>query len=338
MKNNLKNTLWETLLEQQLIPEYDNYINSISKINKHGYELWANMQKAGTGKNLRRLLNSGLELKETDIARILGFGAAITQYLIAPVPLPQKYIGDVIYCGAKTNLLVTLFDYFADNKKIKNLILIDSILKGNNSFQHKLKFTFNYLKCNSFQRLIGRFIIDYFEQIKSLSSSADPDLAHKRKALNYVISRMYEAEKKTLSQPEKISSLEWRHKSAFPFLAMGLPAWFPVSMDKELWIWHLRRMYSFGYLIGLIDDAVDFENDCKTNSPNIFRILHPNSEIDQKTAKYYSVKIANRIISVQNQFKQFIKPNDLELNQLPIVLICSWYGGVRWDPTQTGNN
>lgn len=333
MKNNIKHKLWQTLHDKNLVPDYNSYITIISHINEQGNEMWCEMQKNKTGATLKKMVRlSELKLTEADLIRVLGFGVVVTQYLIEPISMPKKSFERVVYSGAIANLLVTLFDHYIDNQFIKNFKLIESTLSKKNNFIDKIKYGVYYLQGNLYQRQISNLINIYYNQIDALSDRKDSDIKQKTRALNYIIDKMYVAEKLSLLQPKKYTSVLWRHKSALPFLAMGIPAWFPTPINKELWIWHLRWMYSFGDLMGLIDDAVDFENDTKSASPNIYNMLMPDGHDNRDSVNYFCNKISNRIIFIQTQFINYTNTDSLILNQLPLIMICSWFGGVGWKP------
>ncbi len=137
-------------------------------------------------------------LPKRDMERILGFGAAMTIFLISPVILTDEKKNRVIRAGALANLIVSVFDAFVDDPSLNNQWLrpfsrtLKVLLKGKRA-------PLQISRAPQLKILLGLTRV-YLKELKQLCSSPE-----ELQLLFKYIGRMYEAELATLgtSSPPK---------------------------------------------------------------------------------------------------------------------------------------
>lgn len=335
----IKECLWRTINSRNLAPEYDMYMVSISQIYKEGYRQIDELKKTKFGKPLFDLTNQNkIKLLDLDIARILGFGMFLTEYMILPVSCNSSNNIHVNRLGGLANLIVTIFDFFVDSGKLKNYNFISTCLKSESNVKFRMITFINYLRGNCYQKIMIGLILLYFKQLNSLFLKSENG-KQKKALLSDIIHEMYLAQIQTIQSEKQVDIKTWENKSALPFVVMGFPIWFTVNnLAPDLSKWHLNWMKKLGSLIGKVDDAVDYHHDRITASPNIFLLfMDENRSFGEPHCQKICDEVANEIELLQREWLE--KTNCLHytplIKNILMITITSWYGGL---PIQFNNN
>lgn len=260
-------------------------------------------------------------IREQDRIRILGFGAAITEYMIAGFNLPKAERTTLVRLGTLANFIVTFFDNCLDTGHPRQPLLPQPSKLINNKLS-ALDFLFRAL-VNPKVKLINRLVRCYLQTIKNLPYARHRpqlvELAHR------AIELMYEAELQTVMRKDsKISLRMMRRKSALPFVIMALPVWLSVKeIDKPAFITHLRWSYRFGYFFCLLDDAVDLFDDINNNHPNYFLFDKKWLESPELIVKC----VIDQGVRVKKNWHKETRAVDVSATELVFpALIRSWLG------------
>lgn len=296
-------------------------------------EVWGQIYQSGSNyqeqlkqisgrKTWERIFHSdNIKISEQDRIRILGFGAAITEYMIPAFNLPKAEHTAVVRLGTLANFIVTFFDYCVDTDNYSGSLLPQPSKLINNKFPEP-GFIFRAL-INPKVKIINRLVKYYLHSLNQL-----PFARHRPqiiKLAHRVIKLMYEAEMQTVTRDgSKVSLRIIRRKSALPFVIMALPVWLSVEkIDKPSFILHLRWTYHLGYFFCLLDDAVDLFDDLHNDHPNYFLFDNKWLESPELIVKYvvdHGVRVKDawnkKICAVSASSTELIFP----------ALIRSWIG------------
>jgi hypothetical protein len=177
---------------------------------------------------------------------LLGLGYVLTEFLAAPVITPATPA--ILSLGALVNLMVVVCDRLLDGGVEIEQVLPQVELNAGGGDSSPVML----------------LLREYFRGLAAIPLNK-PLLS----TIVTAITRMFEAESRTLIQQPGLSYLYWLRKSALPFVVMGLPAWAgSQSVDRSRCIRHLNWLYRVGRFFGALDDAVDFEEDEGTGQPN----------------------------------------------------------------------
>lgn len=317
----IKTMLWESLDEAGMLPGHDLFARSSSSIQQKGfgvYETICHSLRTANGKLAIKRLKT--ELSEAHIARVLGFGYKLTEFMIAPLQVRTQEQDSIAATGALANLIITLFDYFADKDETGNWSLPRHLLSGSAKGSRSSLLDRFFMRHDKL--LLKVLIRLYYQRIAQLQDPPKPELSE---CLQQSICNMYGAEISTVGK-KQVAPLVWRRKSALPFLVMGLPGWYAAGCETGMHRWHMRWMYQLGIFFGGVDDAVDLIADIKAGS---FNHLH-DGNTDPACFCKQQAQLAVRLLA---EWKQFVPVNiaadELLANLVPVT-ICSWFGGTYW--------
>ncbi len=204
------------------------------------------------------------------VRRACGFGALLTEFLIAPLALDPLEQTDAASLGARVNLIVSLYDHYVDQGMAPHQVLPE---QGGEAAVP----------------LVPLLVRGYYARLRPSRNTA---LVHR------AIARMRDAEDRVAAGES--SPLLWRRKSALPWVVMGMSprgaddrflssAQSPMprvstaaraskrvsSGSQEPHLSHLAWLYRLGCFLGWIDDAADVERDRSQGRANAFAKLHP---------------------------------------------------------------
>lgn len=248
-----------------LLPDRSNYERERERIEEAGrrlrHDLSARLGRRTWEKGLRDVSPTPTD----DTTRVLGFGVALTEFLIAPLQLNGGAQDAVVRLGALANLIVTVYDSFVDSgNDAEELLPSDWLVaaaRGGGRLSARL------YAINPSARLLARLVRLYFAELYRLPHARRH--VHVSQSVVRAIQRMYEAERATL---RSLDCRTLRQKSALPFVVMAVPGWLArpeaapaASFRHLLWSWRV------GAFFGSVDDVVDLAADASSNRPNLIR-------------------------------------------------------------------
>lgn len=319
-----KQKLWGLMDINNLLPDEDDYYRIRNIINSKGRKRLDEIICL-TGKEPYDEICSAYKQNFTgdDLARILGFGECLTEYLVYPLGLNAHEKEMSIKLGALANLVVTLFDTFIDNGKLPANILSEEVLKNLSLNRHFANGSILNIPNTPDAAAILALVREYFCIAEKIVSNGG-NKGMKIKLVDLIIS-MYRSEVNTLD----VKSLnDINNKSVLPFVVMGCGGllWKDNAAEAE-YSNYVNWLYEFGSLFGLLDDIVDYEDDIKFNRANSF--MHNGSG----TAGIECADINNLIAKVLQIRKYWIDKvpywfgvND-EVKYSLVVCMISWIGG-----------
>lgn len=327
-----KKAVWKELEDACLIPDRSKYKSVRSSISAFGREELADL-KEEIGESGWKILIRKLNTKypKDDIIRILGFGNALTRYVIEPFRNDEETNNKVNKLGARSNLIVSLFDQMIDSgTKPKQVLSTKSLDKLLNRNTQKNSDFYRYFGFQS-KWIMTTLIKSYLRGLGDLSQpSAQTNIS---KTILSSIQRMHESEIKTLTKND-LSTADLKRKAALPFVIMGLPIWLKDSqINNKAYFSHMRWLYRLGLFFGSIDDIIDLEEDISNNHPNQFKKLVNKDSLAESFIIATSKKIVSEGKIITNFWKKYTNhqnPQATDFNeQIFGTCIVSWFGGSK---------
>lgn len=325
--NTAKHKIWSLMDINNLLPDEEDYFRIRNIINSRGRKRLDEIVCI-IGKDSYTEICSAYKQNfiSDDLARILGFGDCLTEYLICPLSLESHEKETAIKLGALANLIVTLFDTFIDNGKKPSDILSGELLKdlSLNRFSVKDTLITNGNIHNSPEKItILALVREYFNIVDKIMQSGG-NTVFKEKLVGLIVS-MYRSEINTLN----IKSFnDITDKSVLPFVVMGYSGllWndnIDVNECNNYVIW----LYEFGSLFGILDDIVDYDDDIKFNRVNSF--IH-NGSVSQGIESSDLNKVIEKVLRIRGYWKEKVPfwfgVSD-EVKHSCIICLISWLGG-----------
>ncbi|MCC8358384.1 hypothetical protein [Salinimicrobium sediminilitoris] len=308
----LQNSLINKILKeyQETIIDQSIYFRCRKLVIDKGAEEYKKLSNSIKKKVLNRILQKGLKDNFLDQTfRILGYGHTMTSYITAFLPLNVEQRAFTNTLGSKANLLVTIYDIMLDEGCSRNRILNEKYLR---QFIHQEKEIAFFSK----KGLLGPILKNYFVHIHQNSYQHNENVI---KLLKNKIWEMYIAENNTQSTNRNIDLEIWKKKSVYPFLVMALPGL--LCLKKPPTMEYFKWLFSFGELIGLLDDIVDYNEDLANRQYNILTSANYNSlngiERDfmkrfKNVKKWWDIKAPAEAFETDEKY-------------LLLILILSWF-------------
>jgi hypothetical protein len=312
---------------ERLLPTPADYAEVRSRVSLRGRE-WRDRIIQAVGNFNWRTTAEAIDrpYPEDDLVRVLGFGDLLTRFVVAPVPLTEEFTARVVELGVFSNLIVTLYDDLVDRRGLSSVPLRpDSLILA---AAHPNRFRRRALLMRSgAAKTIILLIGQYFQELQNLTE------LHSRSRIFHTsvraIQQMHEAEAHAVRQGPAASRAVVIRKSALPFVVMGLPSWLATeSFVRRHYLWHLKWLYRFGDLIGLLDDFVDVNDDARAGMAN--RFLPTSSNMLRASPEMAAQEIARRAGLIIRSWDEHCDPtsrSDASRSAL-ITCVVSWLGGI----------
>lgn len=325
--NTLLSKLPAVLIEARLIPKEEDYLRARRHVSTAGHvELERVIAIVG-----RQTLAEGIACLDRprpkdDIVRVLGFGAALTDYAVTSLRIPDLAREEVLHLGALANLIVTLFDQFVDNGYRRNTVLSPTILALAMSRPTRIAARLVAAISPAYRRMMVRLVCAYFDGLGKLPhATARPELLA---LIQRAIARMYRAESRTLEPHLPATVVDLRRKAALPFVVMGLPGWLVVESVPATTIYrHVGWLYRLGAFIGYVDDITDLSADERCERSNVVAIerrRRPDAVLLRRLARL-GQRVQNEW-SLQVSGVQTVPPARRDALRTCVV---SWLGGYE---------
>ncbi|MEK6221867.1 MAG: hypothetical protein N2D54_06430 [Chloroflexota bacterium] len=329
--NQLTSNLYKHLWDAELFPPNEDYHAVLKYVNQTGRQELRMLSKAvGRMDWWRGIWSARIPNPYLTTTQLIGWGQALTKYLIAPVSLPEREKNKVASLGALANFIVNLYDFMADqhrNQEIK--ISHEMLAKSMDPNPRELGDT---PPISSILKLINTLSKFYFQGLLELP------YANQNCKVNKIIQRavvkMYKAENSTIQWDDKEQLPPSNHaivvKDAYPFMIMGLAAWLAVpKIDPNIFSRHLRWLYKVGIFYGWVDDAVDLEKDRLIGHPNLFSSDEKLALFNKQAQTELSKKITTQGQDIRNEW---MLQTSLELPLIQHIFTASlatWFSELQ---------
>jgi hypothetical protein len=257
--------LTTALLSRSLLPSDNAYRAGLSALIEQGHierdRLRQRIGRIAYGALMRQ---TRLERPEEQVARVLGFGARITHFAVAPIVTQRQDRDRLARLGAVANLIVSIYDLALDRGRSSPLMGEQDLERLIDGQARTPRTTFRSTREGQpFRRLTGSYLRDIDALAREHHPACQPVLLHR------IVRAMYQAENRTGHATSDVSDLALRRKSALPFVVMGLPSWYSrTTATPDQLRRHLRWLYRLGTVFGWVDDWVDLRRDLDNGHPN----------------------------------------------------------------------
>lgn len=223
-------------------------------------------------------LNRGIEasrLGAGEQARfVMGYGALMTEFLVAPVcpdPDSRLLLGDL---GALANLIVSYVDDMVDAGCPRAALLPASALRLAASTGGRWMLDRAAGLAPPAARLAARAVGEYFRRLDRLPYASAHAWVYAD--VKRCIWKMYQEEARSTADWARLNGHKSRpRKTALPLVVLGLPVWLASREVPFGPYWeHRRWLVRLGRFIRWIDDAADAAEDASSGSINaVGRVL-----------------------------------------------------------------
>lgn len=200
---------------------------------------------------------------------VAGYGALMTEFLIAPVSVAPPSRDHLVRLGAMANVIVSHFDEMVDGGWPRALLLPHWALSmaGTRPGRVGLRLTAGMLPASS--RLIALLVAEYFARLDALPYAARHVRARRR--VYRTVTEMYAEEGRTPREWRRLrGTAALQKKTALPLVVLGLPAWLAVPNDeRRAYDRHRRWLTHIGKFIRWVDDAADVDMDTVAGASNM---------------------------------------------------------------------
>ena len=202
---------------------------------------------------------------------VAGYGALMTEFLAAPVPLAPDDRARVARLGALANLIVSHFDELVDGGWPRPFLLPRWVLVLSAKGRGRTILRIGTAIAPSPSRLIVRMVGEYFRRVAALPFADRHDAA--RSQLRRAVSEMYEEEGRTPRELRRVRGNAARQKkTALPLVVLGMAAWLASPQcPASTYAHHRRWLMRVGKFIRWIDDAADLTDDEAAGASNLVR-------------------------------------------------------------------
>jgi hypothetical protein len=188
----------------------------------------------------------------------LGWGYAITEFLVAPVCLADYLLDRVCSLGALVNCIVSTCDDLLDTgASVEDVLPVHQLTTGGDASP------------------IMKMLREYFNRLRPLLSESESLAFVKR-----LTRRMFDSEIQTVVGPAPLPYRFWLRKCCFPLVLMAMPAYLTLTPDTSLKrLDYLFWLHRVGRFLGLLDDAFDLGDDMRHEHPNFFSSRSESSSL-----------------------------------------------------------
>ena len=328
----VRTAIWQALQDAQLWPDWQCYEAGRALVVQWGErEVAALRDRIGRRTWSEAFRRVPRRVSDVDIARILGVGRLLTEHVIAPLNVHESQRESVARLGALANLIVAIYDYYADSTDGRCIAVARESLAGAGRGPMSLFPLRVAIAGTPEERFMTPLVSLYYKWLAQLASH-EPSSAAVLTLIQRAIVRMYDAESLTWRESHPNAAV-MRRKAALPFVVMGLPGWLATSRPQTNVQWHLRWLYRLGIFFGNIDDAVDLESDRASAHPNrIDAELARRGDSDQ-AIHAMAQRIARQADALVSGWRERVPdPPDSAISSAIEITTCSWFGGIGWQP------
>jgi hypothetical protein len=330
LPEDLRRRVQTALFKQDLLPSSEVFVRTLTRITRHGAEYRTQLLRGGAW---RRGLASSELGSSSALARVLGFGAAMTRFSIAWIPMSAMHRRSITRLGALSNVIVSLYDQLADALGERDLLsraALVGVLGGSGSSRRRAA------EGSAYSVMIGNAVETYARMLHELPYCEErPTVC--RSVISTIV-KLYDAESATLGRLGRNVALQERIASATGMLShevMGLPAWLAADrLDRNAMSRHRRWLRSVGELHGWIDDVVDIKEDEEHGYPNRVLLRLRAAGVRRTRAALGSVirEIARLGLSVRDHWSIRAAGVPHHARSLDEFKTCltSWLGGPRF--------
>jgi hypothetical protein len=266
-----------------------------------------------------------LDRPAEQVARVLGFGARMTRFAVAPIVTQPRDRERLARLGAMANLIVSIYDLALDRGRSVRLMREQDLEQLMNGRARTPRTMFGSTRNGQpFRLLTGSYLRDIDALAREHHPACQPVLLHR------IVRSMYQAENRTGIATPDVPDLALRRKSALPFVVMGLPSWYSrTTATPDQLRRHLRWLYRLGTVFGWVDDWVDLRRDLDNGHPN--RVARATLEGSTRAADL-AERVGNLASTVQRDWERTINGcGDAERDGLQTTFpvgIALWLGGT----------
>jgi hypothetical protein len=315
------------LREAGTLPDAEEYGHLRSEISAAGAALAGDLRRRLPSLQWRLALQAlGRRHVEADVERVLGFGAALTRFAVAPACPEPGSVEVLVRAGAFMNMLAATFDEYIDRGVTPDRVMPKWLLLALLREHVGIARAAAWLPPAG-RLLLARLLEEYVKAVQALQKPAPrPFLGS---VLASTVEGMYDAEVLTVTSPATVTDQMLRTKNAGPFLAMGLPAWAPDQPSPWSYDTYVAWLSRIGNFFGAVDDAVDAKEDRHRGHPNL--LLRQRLEASREGAEAaLASAIAGEAGAIMADWRKAIGGRQIH----PAVsggfsaCIASWLGGV----------
>ena len=292
---------------------------------ERGFDLWLRVRLI-IGERCWRRAQKALRrpLQDDECGRVLGFGAALTEFATAPLASSQE----IVELGALANFIVGIYDThldawiehrpLLDRAKLIRLFTVSRRLWSLGSPMRRV---------SAPERMFVALVSEFVRRLRAVAGprACERDFDSILRA----IVAMYDAQDACVRLRAKVPQRKLRDKGALPMVVMGAPAWLGAARADEASVaWHGRWLYDLGEFLALIDDSVDLYPDATAGEPNrIERILRRDHS--PRRVKAIAAAIARRGAKLQSAWHARLpsQARHASAEILPMV-VTSWLEGA----------
>lgn len=277
------------------------------------------------------MIASGLFSTAYGAQGILGWGYALTEFFIAPLPLNPAEREVVACLGTLANFIVTFYDTLLDSRGMDDDPLPRQLLESN-TWQRAKPMRWTVLDATP-RRVLTGLVKEFFYRMDTLPGGHQH--TNIRQTIRRAILRMYDAERRTLRAKadwKRPDERALRIKSAYPFVIMGLCGWLLVpQIEPAAYRWHLRWLCRLGDFYGWIDDAVDLHEDTASARPNRIVSIMARADNNPSTAAELARRIAKQGKSILAEWHERVQDRTQVSPMATHVFsacLASWFGSL----------
>jgi hypothetical protein len=239
------------------------------RANAEGRQTIALIERMMGTKQAHRALASSGQHDVGSFTYIAGYGALMTEFLIAPLPLEPAACAEVAKLGALANVIVSFFDQMVDGGRRRSLLLPAWALGAAATPTGRVLLRLLARLAPVESHLTLGLVAEYFRRLSALPHAARHRCV--RADVVHCIAQMYREEGRTPREWERIrGSAALQKKTALPLVVLGLPGWLGAPrVDGTEYARHRRWLVRLGKFVRWIDDAADATADAATNGPNL---------------------------------------------------------------------
>ncbi|GBE56284.1 hypothetical protein BMS3Bbin16_00484 [archaeon BMS3Bbin16] len=324
--------LWHELEKNDLVIGPAEYKVAMRKIMGWGVIERENIIKIGGIQTWKNVLNqlSGIS-HENDCIRVLGFGRALTEYLVAPLNIPSNLKEQIVTVGVISNLYGSIYDHLIDAGLNNKLVLPRWAL-------HSIVYEKRGLRLTVLRK-IGPSTLRFIQTLVEHNIQILTELPYYKKhseiteSIKELYLQLYDAEIETIQKTRShISEDTLKNKTILFYLIGGLYTWLCIpQIHQDRFEWHIKWVRQFGEFIAWMDDAVDLAEDISTGQPNL--LLFPentvgvNEQKDRAMVQMIAEKGKQMITEWQLNTKDY-RELPLVIRKAPQICTVSWFRGL----------